>query len=91
MEHLIQGYGKDELQADFKQHHIDSKQILSKIREATRQASAKNRYKVVNRFRSLDNSNSENAEKNVSTVVIDVEDSKSIAKRQSIGKVNNIF
>lgn len=91
MENLIQGYGKDELQANFKQHHIDAKQILSKIREATKQASAKNRYKVVNCFRSLDNSNSENAEKNVTTVLIDVEDSKSIAKRNSIGKVNNIF
>lgn len=90
MEHLIQSYGKDELQANFKQHHIDSKQILSKLREATKQASAKNRYKVVNCFRSLDNSNSENSEKNVLTVVIDVEDSKSIAKRDSIGKVNNI-
>ncbi|XP_050580057.1 probable RNA polymerase II nuclear localization protein SLC7A6OS [Bombus affinis] len=89
VEHLIQSYGKDELQANFKQHHIDSKQILSKLREATKQASAKNRYKVVNCFRSLDNSNSENSEKNVPTVVIDVEDSKSIAKRDSIGKDDN--
>lgn len=89
VEHLIQSYGKDELQANFKQHHIDSKQILSKLREATKQASAKNRYKVVNCFRSLDNSNSENSEKNVPTVVIDVEDSKSIAKRDSIEKDDN--
>ncbi|XP_071876252.1 female sterile (2) ltoPP43 [Bombus fervidus] len=89
VEHLIQGYGKDELQANFKQHHIDSKQILSKIREATKQASAINRYKVVNCFRSLDNSNVENSEKKVKTVVIDVEDSKSIAKRDSIGKDDN--
>ncbi|XP_060815632.1 probable RNA polymerase II nuclear localization protein SLC7A6OS [Bombus pascuorum] len=87
VEHLIQGYGKDELQANFKQHHIDLKQILSKIREATKQASAKNRYKVVNCFRSLDND--ENSEKKVKTVVIDVEDSKSIAKRDSIGKDDN--
>lgn len=91
MEHLIQGYGKDELQANFKQHRIDSKQIRSKIREATKQASTENRYKVVNYFRSLDNSSDENSEKKVPTVVIDVEDSKSIAKRDSIGKVNNIF
>lgn len=91
MEHLIQGYGKDELRANFKQHPIDTKQILSKIREATKQASAENRYKVVNYFRSLDNSSGENSEKKVPTVVIDVEDSKSIARRDSIGKVNNIF
>ncbi|XP_033348767.1 probable RNA polymerase II nuclear localization protein SLC7A6OS [Bombus vosnesenskii] len=89
VEHLIQGYGKDELRANFKQHPIDTKQILSKIREATKLASAENRYKVVNYFRSLDNSSGENSEKRVPTVVIDVEDSKSIARRDSIGKDDN--
>lgn len=68
-----------------KQHFTD---VLNKIRETTKQASAENRYKVVNCFRSLDNSNAENSEE---TVVIDVEDSKSITKKDSVEKVNDIF
>ena len=70
-----------------KRHFTD---VLNKIRETTKQASAENRYKVVNCFRSLDNSNTENSEETVVTV-IDVEDSKSITKKDSVEKVNDIF
>lgn len=82
--HIIQTYGKDELKENFKQHPVD---ILNKARETVKQASIENRYKVVNCFRSLDSSNHEDPEENTVTV-IDVEDSKSMAK-DSIEKDDN--
>ncbi|XP_043510498.1 probable RNA polymerase II nuclear localization protein SLC7A6OS [Frieseomelitta varia] len=84
VEHLIQTYAKNEGRMHSKQHFTD---VLNKIRETTKQASAENRYKVVNCFRSLDNSNAENSEETVVTV-IDVEDSKSIIK-DSVEKDDN--
>ncbi|CAL7935924.1 unnamed protein product [Xylocopa violacea] len=76
VEHIIRICEKDDLKANFKQHPVD---IINKMRDATKQASAENRYKVVNCFRSLNNSNVEDSEEKAITV-IDVEDSKSIAK-----------
>lgn len=85
VEHIIHNYGKDELKANFKQHPVD---ILNKARETTKQASAENRYKVVNLFRSLDNSNHEDVEEKCTTV-IDIEDSRTIAKEDSPEKDDN--
>ncbi|CAK9828525.1 Probable RNA polymerase II nuclear localization protein SLC7A6OS [Anthophora retusa] len=82
VEHIIRNYDKDELKANFKQHHVD---IVNKLRETTKQASAENRYKVINCFRSLDNSTVEDSEEKGMTV-IDVEDSKSIANKVSAEK-----
>ncbi|KOC62719.1 putative RNA polymerase II nuclear localization protein SLC7A6OS [Habropoda laboriosa] len=82
VEHIIQNYDINDLKANFKQHPVD---VINKVRETTKQASAENRYKVVNCFRSLDNSTVEDSEENVMTV-IDVEDSKSIAKKDSAEK-----
>lgn len=79
VEHIIRNYDKDELKANFKQHHVD---VINKLRETTKQASAENRYKVINCFRSLDNSTVEDSEEKGMTV-IDVEDSKSIANNVS--------
>lgn len=88
MEHLIKSYRKDELQANFKNHPVD---ITKKIKEIIKQSSAENRYKVVSYFRSLDDSKDcENSEDKIITL-IDVEDSKSITKEDSVEKVNNIF
>nr|XP_034176580.1 probable RNA polymerase II nuclear localization protein SLC7A6OS [Osmia lignaria] len=80
--HLIQTYGKDELKENFKQHPVD---ILNKVRETTKQASAENRYKVVNYFRSLDDANLKEFE-NKGMTVIDLEDSKSMAKQDPVEK-----
>ncbi|CAK9814998.1 Probable RNA polymerase II nuclear localization protein SLC7A6OS [Anthophora plagiata] len=77
VEHIIRNYDKDELKANFKQHHVD---VINKLREATKQASAENRYRVINCFRSLDNSAVEDSEEKGMTV-IDVEDSKSVANK----------
>ncbi|KOX73190.1 putative RNA polymerase II nuclear localization protein SLC7A6OS [Melipona quadrifasciata] len=82
VEHLIQTYAKNERRIHLKPHFTD---VLNKIRETTKQASAENRYKVVNCFRSLDNSNKESSEETVVTV-IDVEDSKSVTKKDSVEK-----
>ncbi|XP_076634131.1 female sterile (2) ltoPP43 [Colletes latitarsis] len=75
VEHIIQALKKDELKANFKHHSVD---ILKKAREKTKQASANNRYKVINCIRSLDNSNPKELEDKVMTV-IDVEDCISCA------------
>ncbi|XP_053999233.1 probable RNA polymerase II nuclear localization protein SLC7A6OS [Hylaeus anthracinus] len=75
VQHLIQTLGKDELKANFKQHSVD---IINKARERAKQASAENRYKVINCFRSLDSTNHEVLEDKIMTV-IDVEDSVSCA------------
>ncbi|XP_003707729.1 female sterile (2) ltoPP43 [Megachile rotundata] len=82
VDHLIQTYGKDDLKVNFKQHPID---ILNKLRETTKQSSAENRYKVVNCCRSLDDSTLEDFEDVVMTV-IDIEDSKSMAKQDATEK-----
>ncbi|CAK9799134.1 Probable RNA polymerase II nuclear localization protein SLC7A6OS [Anthophora quadrimaculata] len=79
VEDIIRNYDKDELKANFKQHPVD---IINKLRQITKQASAENRYKVINCFRSLDNSIVEDSEEKGMTV-IDVEDSKSIANKIS--------
>ncbi|XP_078046598.1 female sterile (2) ltoPP43 [Augochlora pura] len=71
VKHLIQSVGKDELEASFKQHSVD---ILNKSREMMKQASAENRYKVINCMRSLDSVTLNDSENNEMTV-IDVEDS----------------
>ncbi|XP_043252571.1 probable RNA polymerase II nuclear localization protein SLC7A6OS [Colletes gigas] len=75
VEHIIQALKKDELKANFKHHSVD---ILKKAREKTKQASANNRYKVINCIRSLDNSGPKELEDKVMTV-IDVEDCISCA------------
>ena len=89
VEHLIQTLGKDELKANFKQHPVD---VLNKVREKTKEASAENRYKVINCFRSLDNSNHEKFEDKAMTV-IDVEDSVSCAtaEEHSTEKANYVY
>ncbi|KAK2584232.1 hypothetical protein KPH14_006647 [Odynerus spinipes] len=71
VEHLVKVLGKNELEANYKQHVVDTK---SKSRERIKQKSIENRYKVINCRRSLDTSNIENLDDKVTTV-IDVEDS----------------
>ncbi|XP_076291205.1 female sterile (2) ltoPP43 [Lasioglossum baleicum] len=84
VENLIRTLSKDELKATFKQRPVD---ILQKVREKTKQASAESRYKVINCFRSLDSDVLKDNENKVMTV-IDVEDSISCAneKQQAIEK-----
>lgn len=74
VEHLVKTLGKDELEANFKQHPVD---ILKKLREVRKKASADNRYRVVNCHRSLDTSNIEEFEDKVMTL-IDAEDIGSV-------------
>lgn len=66
--------------------------VLNKVREKTKEASAENRYKVINCFRSLDNSNHEKFEDKAMTV-IDVEDSVSCAtaEEHSTEKVKSLL
>ncbi|XP_033342813.2 female sterile (2) ltoPP43 [Megalopta genalis] len=75
IKHLIQTFGKEELEATFKQHPVD---ILYKAREKMKQASAESRYKIINCFRSMNSVTLDDSENKVTTV-IDVEDSLSCA------------
>lgn len=71
VEHLVKTLGKEELQANYKQHVVD---IKRKTRENIKQQSMEGRYKVINCRRSLDTSNLEQLDDKVTTV-IDIEDS----------------
>nr|XP_031850237.1 probable RNA polymerase II nuclear localization protein SLC7A6OS [Nomia melanderi] len=84
VEHLMQTLNKDKLKETFKQHPVD---IINKIREKAKLASAENRYKVISCIRSLDNAKLQTFEDKIMTV-IDVEDSVSCAngKEQAIEK-----
>lgn len=73
VEHLVKTLGKEELEANYKQHVVD---IKRKTREKIKQQSMESRYKVINCRRSLDTSNLEKLDDKVTTV-IDIEDSVS--------------
>ncbi|XP_043502135.1 probable RNA polymerase II nuclear localization protein SLC7A6OS [Polistes fuscatus] len=63
---------KNELKENFKKHMVDIKNML---RAQIKNNSIESRYKIVNRHRSMDESNTEESENNLT--VIDIEDSLS--------------
>lgn len=76
VKHLVKTLGKNELEEKFKKPPIN---ILNKLRQSTKQASADNRYKVVNCHRSLDTSDVEEFDDKVMTL-IDVENVSAVEK-----------
>ncbi|XP_014467790.1 PREDICTED: probable RNA polymerase II nuclear localization protein SLC7A6OS [Dinoponera quadriceps] len=80
LKHLVKTLNKEELKATFKQH--PSMNVLVQMREQAKENSAKNRYKVVNRHRSLNTSDIEEFEDKVMRF-IDVEDSASLIANQN--------
>lgn len=81
VEHLVKTLGKNELEANYKQHVVD---IKSKSRERIKQKSMENRYKVINCRRSLDTSKIEKLDDSFVTTVIDIEDSVSCATTKDL-------
>ena len=73
VEHITTKLSKEELKTNFKQHVVD---VTSKARKETKEASAENRFKVVNYFRHLDNLKvNDPDEQDVTDItVIDIED-----------------
>ncbi|XP_051164651.1 probable RNA polymerase II nuclear localization protein SLC7A6OS [Leptopilina boulardi] len=77
LDHITKKLTKEELKTNYKQHVVN---VADKIRKETRESSAENRFKVINRFRSLNNSKTEDSDVEEITV-IDVEDTNSCKEK----------
>ncbi|XP_012281280.1 probable RNA polymerase II nuclear localization protein SLC7A6OS [Orussus abietinus] len=85
IEHVAKTLSTNDRKANYKQHIVD---ITGKNRHRTKQDSLENRYRVINCFRSLEQSKIDQPDETVTTV-IDVEDSRSCMAQNSNEKEND--
>lgn len=77
LDHITKKFTKEELKTNYKQHVVN---LTDKVRKERKESSTENRFKVISRFRSLNNSKTEDTVIEEITV-IDVEDTDSCKEK----------
>ncbi|XP_043462828.1 protein PFC0760c-like [Leptopilina heterotoma] len=77
LDHITKKYTKEELKTNYKQHVVN---LTDKVRKERKESSMENRFKVINRFRSLNNSKTKDTLIEEITV-IDVENTDSCKEK----------